>query len=448
MRWSRPSRRPAGAGDRSLRGAVTRFAAIGGAGIIIVTAVCYVVSVRLAEYEALRDATVRAQGMARGIAAPLVDEGLRAGRPEDRAGLAEVMEARIAEGGVSEVVLWTGEGRVLWTSEEEHIGKEFELSDDAYVALAEQSTIAHLPDETSEHAELLYHEVGQLEVYVGAVGADGQPFLFEAYLPASRIDADRAAVLPLLLGTGVGSVVLLLALTVPFALGLARRLDESQQARAGALHRSIASWRHQRRLLAQELHDGVIQEMAVMGYGVGLLRQHPDDEEMRESLLDGLEESARRAEAALRSLALDLTPRRLEERGLWDAMSQLVRQHQVRGVDITLDFDSDVHCPDGTGILAFRTVREGLRNVVKHAHARSVRILVKRGALPDTIEVELLDDGPLPPSDHALVSGQGLRLLADTIADVGGSLRLGPGPDGGALLVAVIPYVESEPGRL
>ena len=348
------------------RRAVRRSCVVGVLSLLVVAGLGYVVSDMLAEREALRDATIRARGIAHGVAAPLVTEEAREGEPTSLRRMGEVLHARIAEGGVSHVVLWDEDGRIIWMSRGDLAGQTFDLEGDARAALTAQRAVAHLPDATPVHAAGLYAEPGQLEVYVGTIGADGQPFLFEAYLPADRIEQDRAAVLPKLLAMGIGSALLLLALTVPFALRLARRVDDEQRARAEALQRSVLSWRHQRLQLAQDLHDGVIQDVAALGMGLTLLEGRALDADMSAEVLGRLQESARRGEAALRSLVLDLTPRELEARGLNDALVDLARQHGRNGLDITLVQGRDLDLADGTAILAFRVVREGLRNVVKH----------------------------------------------------------------------------------
>ncbi len=437
--------RPAAGIDRppaTYRRAVRRCALISVLCLLVVSAAGYVVSDALAEREALRDATTRARGIAQGVAAPLVTAPARGGDPASLRRMQRVLHARVAEGGVSHMLLWDVDGRILWTSRGDLTGQTFELSRDARDALVGLRAVAHLPDTTTAHPAGLRPEAGQLEVYVGTVGADGEPFLFEAYLPADRIDSDRAAVLPKLVGVGIGSALLLMAMTVPFLLRLARQVDEEQRARTETLRRSVVSWRHQRLQLAQDLHDGVIQDMAAIGMGLTLIDGGSLDGPGSRAVVGRIQESARRGEAALRSLVLDLAPRELAERGLAEAIVDLTRQHTGQGLDITVACPLDLRLPDGTAILAFRVVREGLRNVVKHAAASSVLVEVRLTSGSDAVEVVLVDDGRTAPADGALGSGQGLRLLAETVADVGGSIDLAPLLDGGARLRAVIPFVD------
>lgn len=92
--------------------------------------------------------------------------------------------------------------------------------------------------------------------------------------------------------------------------------------------------------------------------------------------------------------------------------------------------------------LVYRVAREGLRNVVKHAEADRVDVRVHEEG--DLVTVRVRDDGrglpvgpagsPQPPEGHL-----GLRLLADTVRDLGGTLDVGPAPRRGTQLEVTFP---------
>ena len=431
----------------SLNRVLWRFAALGVATGLVLAVGAVVVSNTLAEQEALRDATERTEGMARGLAVPFLKDPARHGGAKALAKLDEVMQARISEGGVIHIVLWDRDGRVLWADERQHIGEVYPLSEAAETAMTNLSTVATLPGQSSEHPEIFIPESDLLEVYVGEISRDGERFAFEAHLPPDRIAADRAAVLPKLLGISLGSLLLFFAAAVPLALSLARRVDEAQRQRIEALDRSVASWRHQRRLLAQDLHDGVIQDLAALGYGLAVLDARAPTDETSALVLKELRTSALHAETSLRSIVRDLTPRRLVGEGLPLAAAELVEGYRTDGRTVDLVLSPELDFPEGTGTLAFRLLREGLRNVEKHTDADRVRVELRPRTDGTALEVEITDDGSSPADAHALRSGQGLRLLADTIAEAGGFVQLGPAEGVGTRLLAVIPLVGAEPGR-
>ncbi|MEZ4755601.1 MAG: tetratricopeptide repeat protein [Flavobacteriales bacterium] len=75
----------------------------------------------------------------------------------------------------------------------------------------------------------------------------------------------------------------------------------------------------------------------------------------------------------------------------------------------------------------FLVVKEALHNVVKHAHATTVKLTVHVG---DTLEVMLEDDGTGLPSDAQQGLGNGLRNMHRRMQEIGGSAVLDGGPDG------------------
>lgn len=429
----------------ALRSALVRFALLSGLAVVVLVLAAAWVSQLVAEDEAEREAATRAEGMALGVAAPFVDASLRDQDSEASHELGKVLRARISEGGVSHVVIWDVEGRILWTDMPGLVGEQHVLSEEARAALTSQTTVTQLPEDTSDQVAL-YEESDFLKVFVGARDRSGKPFLFEGYMPTQRIEEDQAAILPPLLVLTLGSLLLLLAAIAPLAVSLARRVDEAQRARSHALDLTVASWRHQRRLLAQELHDGVIQDLAAIRYGLKVLPADQGANETAAAVLGQIEASAESAERELRSLVVDLTPRRLGEGGLPQASQELIDRYRRFGLAIEVDIPETLDTREGTGILAYRTLREGLRNVARHTDARRVRVRLAEHGVRG-LEVSLTDDGSRPPPPGAIRSGQGLRLLADTLRDLGGTLTLGPGPGGGAALVAVIPDTPAEPGR-
>jgi signal transduction histidine kinase len=87
-------------------------------------------------------------------------------------------------------------------------------------------------------------------------------------------------------------------------------------------------------------------------------------------------------------------------------------------------------------VAAYRIVQEALTNVVRHAQARNgcVRLAVD----PDGFTVEVTDDGAGLPA-VGLVPGVGLSSMRERAAEMGGSLQVTAGPDGGTRVLARLP---------
>jgi signal transduction histidine kinase len=431
-----------GGDDPAIRKAQRRFLGLSASALAVVAAAVVLVSQHVAEEEARRDAASRATGIAQGVAGPFVDQRVRDGRPRALAHLTRVLDARIAEGGLTHVVLWSADGRILWADTASLVGQQSTPSSGAVEALRTMDSVVHLPDEREEEAEQRqYGEEGQLEVYVGIRDVDGVPLVFEAYLPPDRIAIDRAAVLPQLLTVGLGSLLLFQLALVPIAWLLVRRVDDAQRARHRMLTQSAATWGHQRRVLAQDLHDGVIQDLAAIGYGLSAIEARVSQEPDLGNITGRLREAVGHAEEALRTMVLDLIPPDLGGDGLAMAVEDLGQRPRAAGLDVTIDVPDRLPCSETTLRLAYQVVREGLRNVDKHATASrvTVRVLEHESGLL----VEVVDDGRGPVADGGTVPahGHGLALLGSALADAGGWLRLEPAEGGGTALRAGVPLL-------
>ena len=96
--------------------------------------------------------------------------------------------------------------------------------------------------------------------------ARGRPFVFEAYTPP-RTGSPWTARLPReLLPLGLGGLLLFQLAVLPLAWSLARRRASAPRGRSWG--RSFQAWHVERRRLAHELHDGVIQDLCAAGYAM------------------------------------------------------------------------------------------------------------------------------------------------------------------------------------
>jgi signal transduction histidine kinase len=201
----------------------------------------------------------------------------------------------------------------------------------------------------------------------------------------------------------------------------------------------------ERRRIAQDLHDGVIQDLAGLGYVLPTARRelHADgDLALARTTLDRATGMLQQDVVRLRALLTDLYPPDLQGQGLVSAVGDLVQTiTSDAGLDATVRIDPELDVPVDAGRLAYRVVREGLRNVVKHAGASRVEVEVSREA--DDVLVRVADDGRGPASapEEAPRGHLGLRLLTDTLSDFGGRLDLEPGPRQGTSLLARFPVV-------
>lgn len=199
-------------------------------------------------------------------------------------------------------------------------------------------------------------------------------------------------------------------------------------------------WDEERRLLARRLHDSLGSSMTALTMHLGLLSQHLQEQPQRDraaqmkQLLNNIIETNRK-------MQLQLWNDKLEFLGPKAAIAELVtdwgREHGIKARASLPDEDPDYSRPQGVALL--RCAEEGLRNVLAHAQASEVDVILDDDG--DQAMLTVRDNGKGPGTGAASApSCHGLRLLRERARLLGGTLTLGAGPDGkGTALTLVLP---------
>ena len=426
-------------GRRRLYAALRPFVLSSLAVFIAVAAATVVWGGRLATTEALIQAEATGRGVADGIVAPLVTTGLRAGDPAAMARLDSSMRNRMSDGSIFRVKIWTADSRILYSDKTELIGRRYPLEPDDAALLGTTRAFAAISNlEHSENVDEQAHGEA-VEVYAGFVGADGEPLLFEAYMPANSVYHNAYRLQRALLPLSLGSVTLLLALLMPLALSMARRVEHTEGDRNRLLHASISSSDNERRRIARDLHDTVVQDLVGLSYSLSAAAQNtsepPNDEVVRHAARSAAV-VVRRDVAALRTLIGDIYPPELGAGQLPSAVAALLETTVAHDVRTHLEAPPVMDLPVDAAVLVYRVVRETLRNTAKHAEAKTVGVeLVQRDG---TVTAVVVDDG-VGMRAQAQYGHLGLRLLADTVRDAGGTFALTSCPGGGVRVTACVP---------
>jgi signal transduction histidine kinase len=207
-----------------------------------------------------------------------------------------------------------------------------------------------------------------------------------------------------------------------FASRAAVAVDLSRRTARDSLSRMVTTQETERRLIARELHDETAQALTSILLELRRIEQAPDLPSAREAL-DALRELAVRTLKDVRRLAVDLHPRALEDFGLVAALERLVEDWRSR-TGLQIDLAARLGDEKLTGEVAtalYRIVQEALVNVVKHARAHHVSILLNRQTAGVTVLIE--DDGQGFSPDTATI-GPGLQIMRERAELVGGRLRI------------------------
>jgi PAS domain S-box-containing protein len=223
-----------------------------------------------------------------------------------------------------------------------------------------------------------------------------------------------------------------------------RALEESEQRRRQTLAQLIRSGEEERQRIATELHDDTIQVMTAALITLDReARAVADGDQVRAmAAVRELRATLHMAVDRTRRLTFELRPPVLEARGLAAALSDLLAEvGRSAGLKVELDSAAPRLAPDIES-LAYRTVQELVTNARKHSQA--VKLSVKLRGRPDTLNVEVSDDGV--GFDRARVFGNGgLRLnfglesSAERITLAGGEFDIVSTPGVGTTVKFSIP---------
>jgi len=214
------------------------------------------------------------------------------------------------------------------------------------------------------------------------------------------------------------------------ACGLALNLSEQRVAenKLRLLARQVQqSQEDERARLARELHDGVSQQLV----SAKLLVEAGAQTTRAMAAPDLLAQALRQLEASLievRRISHRLRPALLDTLGLPAALQHLAREvEDAAGLAVAVRIEGEERAlSDEAKTALFRIAQEGLTNVVKHAHARRVELLLAFEAA-GALRLALTDDGrgfdePAVRLDPE--RGIGLRNMRERLAAVGGRLRI------------------------
>jgi signal transduction histidine kinase len=223
-----------------------------------------------------------------------------------------------------------------------------------------------------------------------------------------------------------------------FAARAAVAVDLSERVARDALRRVVSAQELERRRLARELHDETGQALTSILLGLKSLEDVRDQESLAEST-SRLRELVVTTLQDVRRLAVELRPKALDDFGLVAALERLVETFREQtGIEVDLEPRlGDERLPSDVETTLYRITQEALTNVVKHAHAKHVSIVLTRrdGSISAVIE----DDGQGFSEEQGSDNGLGLLGMHERIALVDGRLAVESSPGLGTTLSIEVP---------
>jgi signal transduction histidine kinase len=220
-----------------------------------------------------------------------------------------------------------------------------------------------------------------------------------------------------------------------------RRLHEQ-----GRLLSQVAlSQEQERQRLAVDIHDDTVQVMTVVGMRMQTLRERIPDAGLRRHL-DEIDGTVRQATQRLRHLMFELLPPTLDREGLAPALSLYLER--VRGDSgVAYVFESRVHGQPATETRTalYRIAQEAVRNVIEHAKADLIEVLLDRRE--GGVWMRVSDDGrgfSMRDVESRLPLHLGLTAMRQHAELVGGWCRVHSVRGGGTTVEAWVPAAAEE----
>jgi two-component system NarL family sensor kinase len=428
----------------SIRRLVVRYAVMAAAALVAVALATAFVARRIGTSEAVADADRITRLIAGSAIEPALEDGIVDLDPAASAQLDAVVRHQVIGGSLVRVKLWRADGVIVYSDESRLVGQRFELEPDELDSLRGGHSDAGITDLAEPENRYEDSATRLLEVYVPVRTPGGTDLLFEAYYRYNGVAEAGRRVWTRFAPVMLGALLLVTLLQIPSAVSLARRLRRTQGEREALLRAAIDATDAERRRIATDLHDGVVQDLAGVGFSLSAAAREEaaaggDGAELRDA-----SEKVRDAVRALRSMLVDIYPPSLAESGLEAALSDLAARVEARGIDTSLSVAGPVAgLDDDTTRLIYRAAQEGLRNVVTHAGAShvDVRVDVPTNGDGSRAVLEVADDGTGISGD-ALPEHEGhigLRGLAGLAATMGASLVIDTTPGRGTTLRLEVP---------
>ena len=220
---------------------------------------------------------------------------------------------------------------------------------------------------------------------------------------------------------------------------------DRENLRSQLLEGVITAQEDERRRIARELHDSTSQSLTSLMVGLHSLDTACDNPQVHLHAQE-LRQVAGQVLEDVHSLAVQLRPPVLDDLGLQAALERLAHEwgnyHQVM-VDVLVHLGSE-RLPGAIETALFRMLQEGLTNVARHAHAKTVSILVERRQHAIVAVVE--DDGQGFDADQIHRDGRlGLIGIRERAEILGGRVKIESAAGRGTSLFIQIPLPEKLP---
>jgi PAS domain S-box-containing protein len=228
---------------------------------------------------------------------------------------------------------------------------------------------------------------------------------------------------------------------VRMAVNVFRDITESKRAEEAL--REIQEV--ERRRIARDLHDGVLQDLSYTAAAMGLIMLQAEETRLNEQLQAAID-AVRRAAEGLREVVNDLRLEDEESRAFAEMVESLVRRNQRMARDMEISLVVDERVPSvplgATGTQASRVIQEALTNARRHSRAKRISVNLRMDG--DHLIAEVSDDGRGIGPDN--LPGVGMGSMRERVVIIGGDLEIESEKERGTIVRLRVPLPEGVQG--
>lgn len=360
--------------------------------------------------------------LTRSLLEPRLRDRLVEGRPQ----AIDNIDQRALEigGDVVRINLWRADGTLIYSTELALVGERFDLTPGEERILSRGGTGYEDADPDSPRNRAGKTPVdGLVQIYTRIRSKENGDLLFEAYYRLDDITSRREQILSVFRFNTLAPLVAMTLFAAVMLQLLTRQVRRSGRERERLLRTAIEASDAERRRIARDLHDGVVQDIAGTAFTVSGLARDPAVPEASRTLLESASDSLRDGLKSLRSLLAEIHPPDLRAAGLRAALDDLTAPAAGAGIQASVSVDGVEGADDAAVALVWRVAQEAVRNATRHSGASTLAVTVRGTA--DDIVLEVVDDGVgFDPVGLRAPDRFGLRGMRSLVADVGGELEV------------------------
>ena len=217
-----------------------------------------------------------------------------------------------------------------------------------------------------------------------------------------------------------------------------------EKQRGDLLQRIVSSQEDERRRIARDIHDKLGQRVTALRLQIASLSDDLGDRDKSDGSIELLQRTALRLDSEISFLAWELRPAALDDLGLPEAAKAYIEDWS-HNYKISSDFDirgfgTDRLLPEVETHL-YRIMQEALNNIIKHANATNVNVLLERKRSGVNLIVEDNGKGFTPSRNGTRQAGDGLGLIGmrERALLIGGDVQIESSPGMGTTLFIRVP---------